>query len=311
MVEADSWETAGPVSFFRGQNPWYPSTQPDDVPVSPADGGPVIDVRLNALSSFTNLGRVGAYPNGRVGFAASTQSCNNGNVIVPWASPGGVGSVMQENHPGIVSSLYRISTDGNGIERMEQIGTSWVKHGFAALAEPFTDCAPCMDDPGTGQLSVGCGDTYGSFTNGDRFWLGPRDEWNAFTAEWDRDFSYFDGTPAGDGIRNQGSGGVNSVDRRIDVSDADLDVSGSTFLLEGMYLVRDEAFLVDNIGWRPVNITLNGAMTNWNTSTPGPSDGQTFGAAILSWGDEQVQGDLLPRRRPRHRGGRRDRPRRR
>jgi len=290
-VEADAWEFEGEPEFFRGQNPWtgLGERPPADRPAGGGDGG-TIDVRLNALWNLTNFGRVGAFPNGRIGLSGSTQSCNNGDVVVPWISPGCcVGSQMNENHPGIVQQLYRISTQA-GIERFEQIGTNWVKHGFAALAENFTDCAPCMDDPGTGQLSVGCGDTYGSFTNADRTWLGPRDEWDPAAGTWDSVGSWFDGTPAGDNVRDTSGFAPNAVDRRIDVLDADLDVPGATFVHEGMYLVEGESFKTDNIGWRPVTITLNGQGDDWNVSTPGANDAQTFGPAILDWGEQQDLG---------------------
>ena len=100
-------------------------------------------------------------------YAMGTVSCNIGTVPLNWIAG-------TNQHPVIGQSLYRLQ---NG--RFEQIGISWLKHGFTALAQNL--CATC-NNPGTGTLlGVGCSDPYSASLNGSQSGLGSRSEVNAAT----------------------------------------------------------------------------------------------------------------------------------
>ncbi len=104
------------------------------------------------------------------GFSVGTQSCNIGTAPVLWQQ------LPSVNHPAIRSAMYRLKDN-----RFEQIGISWVKHGFFATNETLCDslCSAPGND-GTA-LYPGCGDPYDSNLNGTRSYLGPSSDINAFT----------------------------------------------------------------------------------------------------------------------------------
>ena len=93
----------------------------------PVEGGEsaggVLDVKLGELYGLRSYGHEGTYPNGASGLACATTSCNPGDVEVDWYAP------MDERHPAIGMHLYRLYQG-----RFEQIGASWLKHGFFALS---------------------------------------------------------------------------------------------------------------------------------------------------------------------------------
>lgn len=78
-----------------------------------------------------------------------TTSCNIGDALLRWDA------FPSATHPAIGGNMYKFKTvDGSG--RFEQIGMSWLKHGFTALAQ--SECCTCQN-PGTGsRLGIGCSD---------------------------------------------------------------------------------------------------------------------------------------------------------
>ncbi|MHC4846216.1 MAG: hypothetical protein ACYTCU_08645, partial [Planctomycetota bacterium] len=171
-VEADATEYHGEWSYPPGQNPWTPYTGGGSGDEGGGADGTFVDVKLGILNGITQLGHVGTFPDGRAGLSTATTSCNVGTENVNWLAP------MNEDHPGIHQALYRQL--GN---RFEQVGIAWIKHGFFALSN--SQCTPCQN-PSMGQyLGVGCSDTYGTSNNGNRTYLGPRDEWNVNTNTWE------------------------------------------------------------------------------------------------------------------------------
>jgi hypothetical protein len=152
------------------------------VAVAPAAKGlaPRLDVTLGQLYGITGFGRVGAYPAGRNGLSFATTSCNTGDAIVPWNGP------MAETHPFIGLALFRRK---DGV--LEQIGTSWIKHGFYALSN--NDCqGGCPQGSDGSYLALGCSDTYSASNNASQYYLGPRPEVNPFIAVWEACGSFFD-----------------------------------------------------------------------------------------------------------------------
>jgi len=99
-------------------------------------------------------------------FSIGTTSCNIGTARLDWIQ----NSAM---HPVISQNMYRVK-DG----RIEQIGMSWLKHGFSVAAGSL--CNSCTD-PSSVYLGVGCSDPYGASLNGSQSGLGPRSQVNALT----------------------------------------------------------------------------------------------------------------------------------
>lgn len=254
------------------------------VPTSPQGG---LDVSLFSMGNLavatSPTGRVGTYPNGRNGLTMTTTACNVGTVNIPWNAP------MQVTHPVIAMNLYRLM---NG--RFEQIGWSWLKHGFLATNSTSSGCAPCQH-PGTGSLlGPGCSDTYGNGNNQDRTYLGGRDEVNPFTGVWTCQGSWFSNYVNDCTRRNPGAVTLDAVDHRLDVLDADLGNAGAQYFYEAYYILPNDINTYNNIASRQATMTWNGSA--WTFSTTGA---QVQGPAINRWGDlrtfaqPQTQGDVI------------------
>jgi len=267
----------GPWAYPPGQNPSTPSKGGGGAS-GPADAT-FVDVKLGGLSGLTAQGHVGTFPNGRVGLACSTTSCNVGTEQVPWLKP------MDENHPGITQALFRQM--GN---RFEQVGIAWAKHGFFALSN--SQCTTCQGGSPQGLfLGIGCSDTYGASNNGDRFYLGPRDEWNPFTDHWTACGSFFDGVPV-DCLRDEDGSGFGAVDHRLEAFDYDLNLPGATYFYEGDYLIRNDVDKSNNIGSRMCTMSWNGSA--WSVSTPTTGNALLLGPAIDRYGEMRTTAGLAP-----------------
>lgn len=235
-----------------------------------------LDLQLFAMQSLTSLGHIGTFPNGVSGLAMSTTACNVGDVDIQWRAP------MNENHPVIAMQMYRVEND-----RFEQIGMAWLKHGFFATNSTSSGCAPC-NHPGTGSLlGPGCSDTYGTSNNGDRFYLGPRSELNPFTGKWTCANSYFACGQATCVRRCDQSScsdrcdtGLDAVEHRLEVRDADLGHAGATYYYEAYYILQGDVSRANNIGYRQVSTTWTGSIWTFSSLTA-----KTFGPALNVWGD--------------------------
>ena len=76
------------------------------------------DIEIGDLQSVYRYGRIGNI----TAYAVGTNACNIGDERASWIS-------YTDEHPVISQSVYRLK-DG----RFEQIGMSWVKHGFYAVS---------------------------------------------------------------------------------------------------------------------------------------------------------------------------------
>ncbi len=202
------------------------------------------DVTVYDLSGTTNYG-VGS---GYRGYSIGTVSCNVGTAPLNWCDDGGgcgLGTT-DEDHPVIAQNVYRLK-DG----RFEQIGMSWLKHGFTSLNQSAGGCGDgsCDSPPlGGNQLGVGCTDPYGSGLNGSRP-LGKRSEVNATTGDFPFPF---------------GGGGSTAqpADQRVKVLEAELDPTlnpGARYFLEGQYVAPDDASLgngLNNASYREVSVSM-------------------------------------------------------
>lgn len=133
------------------------------------------DVIVGDLPSVEQFGTtVGT----QIGLAVGTTSCNNGTVPVDWFG------LPDTDHPAIPQNLYRLSGKFD-LTTFEQIGQSWVKHGFFALEDD--ECGFGCNTSGCstgGQLCPGCSDTYEAGLNAFQDGLGSRAWVNPFTGNF-------------------------------------------------------------------------------------------------------------------------------
>ena len=217
------------------------------VPTIVAAAGP--DVTVFTLSDTTNYGTAG----GIRGYSVGTTSCNIGTTPLNWCdqASGCAAGATTADHPVIAQNMYRLK---NG--RMDQIGASWLKHGFLSTNSPGgAECGPgtCTTPPaGSNQLGVGCTDPYGSSLNGSRP-LGPKSEVNAANG-------VYPFPPQ--------SGGAAAVpwQQRVAVAEADMSNAlnpGARYFVEGHYVAPDDAQAgngFNNASYREVTIN----QTNFN-----------------------------------------------
>ena len=217
-------------------------------------GPDVIVGSIPNVSTYTAVGGINAY-------AIGTDSCNIGTQPLLWQA-------STSDHPVIAQNLYRLNAG-----RFEQVGMSWLKHGFTALAQSL--CAPCQN-PGTGSLlGVNCSDPYSSGLNGSQGGLGPRFEVNATTGIFPYPFT----SPAYSG----------SIARRLQVAATDVNPTtnaGALYFLEGHYVTRDDAAAGNknnNASWRRATFTT---AANNPVSLTGSTIQQQAG--IYAWGANET-----------------------
>ncbi|MCI0652702.1 MAG: hypothetical protein L0Z55_12555 [Planctomycetes bacterium] len=219
----------------------------------PLVAGPdVIVSELPAISNYAAIGGIDV-------FSVGTTSCNIGDEVLDWIA-------TTNDHPVIGQNMFRLK-DG----RFEQIGMSWLKHGFTALQDPLCDIG-CTPNPNGSALGVGCSDPYSSFLNGIQSGLGPRFEVNAATGFFE--YPYTDPAIAG------------GLDRRLQVHVEDLDPDlnvGAIYFVEGQYIQPDDAAANNddnNASWRECTIATAGT-DNYTATATGSTIEQE--AAIHAW----------------------------
>lgn len=213
------------------------------------------DVIVGDLHDIAYYGSVG----GVHAFAVGTISCNVGTDHLKWIR-------NTNEHPVIGQNMYRFK-DG----RFEQIGISWLKHGFTALAGNV--CSQCPPgSPSGALLGVGCSDPYSASLNGGQTSAGPRWQVNAASGE----YVYPPANPSWSG----------SIARRLQVKDDDIKPAlnaGAVYFVEGQYITRDDALAGNgwnNASYRRINLTYNSttSVTVGMTSTT-----QRTKPAIYAW----------------------------
>jgi HYR domain-containing protein len=210
-----------------------PFAAPSGPPPGEGGGGDSLafagpDVIVGDLQNTMRYGSV----SGVTAFSVGTTSCNVGSQPLSW-------NAFDAQHPVIAQNLYRLKN-----RRFEQIGMSWLKHGFFAESEFL--CFPDCQTTDGATLGVHCSDPYNANLNGDQGNLGPRWQVNASTGS----FPYppaNPNTPA-------------TIGRRLQVHDADLDPAqnaGALYFVEGQYVTPDDAAAgngTNNASYRPVNV---------------------------------------------------------
>jgi len=210
------------------------------------------------ISAVSTVGSVRAYGIG-------TTSCNIGDTNLLWDD-------SSARKPVIAQNLYRLK---NG--RIEQIGQSWLKHGFFALSDNL--CAICNGD-GSWVLGVGCADTYSAALNrgsSNANGLGPRYEVNPFTGRYNWPIQTTTSVaPVVDGTY-----------RRLRVNTADLADGGTAgvyYFAEGEYITPDDAAFGNggnNASYRRVAVNASTGVLTF-TSSNATARGKP---AIFAWQD--------------------------
>ncbi len=235
------------------------------------------DVTIIHLSGIRNWGADGSTR----GYSVGTDSCNIGSEPLNWCDDfPNCGPLQPDQHPVIAQNLYRLS---NG--RFEQIGMSWLKHGFLSTNSFDSGCEGndgngnainCTQPPlGSNQLGVGCTDFYDSFLNGNQD-LGRRSEVNAATGAYP--------FPPG------GGGASGNSAQRIKVDESELTVSGAKYWVEGHYVADNDALAgngLNNASYREVSINSS----SFNMSEVGPTVREQ--AAIFAWQAEDPMVEIV------------------
>ena len=227
------------------------------VPPPPCGTNAGPDLIVGELSDVLNTVPVG----GIDAIALGTTSCNIGTALLNWIA-------TTNDHPVIRQNVYRYKLVG-GAGRFEQIGMSWLKHGFTSLQH--SDCCVCQPGGDGSHLGVGCSDPYVAVLNGNQFSAGPNWQVNAHTGE----FLYPPTGPAFSG----------SVARRCQLALADLELtaaSATRFFGEGQYVTKDDAAAGNqnnNVSWRELSVT--GTSTDYSLDFTGLTQRQE--PALRAW----------------------------
>ncbi|MBI5865577.1 MAG: hypothetical protein HZB38_13930 [Planctomycetes bacterium] len=129
----------------------------------PRTAGP--DLIVGDVRFLHEYGRVGE----RLSFAAGTSACNKGDTPVSWYANPNV------NHPVMTINMFRLKND-----RFEQLGYSWVKHGFGAAQLDLCNLGCTPGCPST-VLCSGCADPYTANQLAEQNILASRNWFNPFT----------------------------------------------------------------------------------------------------------------------------------
>ncbi|MFT7075826.1 MAG: hypothetical protein ACJA0P_001840, partial [Planctomycetota bacterium] len=198
--------------------------------VDPTVGPNVVAGDVDQAIAYGDVGGTSSYSFG-------ITACNLGDDEIVWVSGAG-------DHPVVGQNFYRLE---NG--RFEQLGASWVKHGFAALQRDL--CCTCIPSSSIASLGVGCSDPYGASLNGSQVTLAPRGEVDAFTGISSWPPGAATGVPQASGL----------LDRRLQVPTEALDPAlhpTALYFAEAIYAAPDDAAhgnAFDNASYRPYQRT--------------------------------------------------------
>lgn len=166
---------------------------------------------------------------------AATTSCNAGDQTLDWMA------LPDNRHPVIALALYRLA-DG----KLEQLGQSWLKHGFATAEadECNLGCRPA----GVGnRLGPGCSDPYGARMNSGPD-LGSRGEVNPVTG-------HYDGSTANNHQSHRHTSPLH--EHSLQVPTAALNMPGAEYIIEGQYVTADDAKAgngLNNVSYRKLKL---------------------------------------------------------
>ncbi|MDP1662514.1 MAG: GC-type dockerin domain-anchored protein [Phycisphaerales bacterium] len=192
-------------------------------------------------------------------YSVGTTSSNIGDYPVLWIDSGSYGPDFDTTqHPVISQNMYRLKSYG-AYSRFEQLGQSWLKHGFVSTNSGAGCQTPSVWRPsmqnyqniGGDALGVNCTDTYGGSLNGSQGGLGPKNVVNA---------------SLGSSPFTTGSGTSDATIRsRLQVPTVDVTAqpAGTRFYVDAFYVTADDAQFVrpgetvavnalNNASWREI-----------------------------------------------------------
>ena len=217
-----------------------------DAEANPMSGGGA-DVLVSIVSSsFNEINNT----LGLRAYSVATTSCNAGTEPLEWFS-------NNNRHPVIGQNMFRIAPRQNGHLRFEQLGQSWLKHGFCALDLDFDECTGCSQSLGCSFLGIGCEDPYTASRNASQGPAGPKYQVNATTGF----FPYPPADPSFSG----------NMARRLQVPLSDVQSSqnpGAEYIIEVQYVHPQDApaanwsASLNNVSYRIMTLNSSGAMTS-------------------------------------------------
>lgn len=151
-------------------------------------------------------------------FAIGTTACNVGVAPLAWEPSSGL-------HPVIRQNMYRLHEG-----RFEQLGTSWVAHGFLSVNEDNCGGGCAQTGAPTDELRPNCSSPESAAINGSRAELGPAYEVNAFTGAFP--------------VPQTAAIGSGAIAHRIQIRHSDLDPtlnSAAVYFAEGHYVHPEDA----------------------------------------------------------------------
>jgi hypothetical protein len=189
-------------------------------------------------------------------YSVGTTSSNEGDYPVNWINNTNYSpDYGQTQHPVISQNMYRLkpyTSNGTSYMRFEQLGQSWLKHGFVSTNSPGGG-GPNTCSTGTqgalganlwrysqlqwqavgGEvLSVGCTDTYGGSLNGSQGNLGPKNVVNVTTGY-------------SDDVQGTASGDATTKGRlQVPTTDVTAQPAGTRFFVDAWYVTQDDCQFV-------------------------------------------------------------------
>ena len=221
-----------------------------------AVGADVIAGDLNNVANFATRDDIDALSFGAV-------TCNVGDADVNV-------SAITNDHDILTQNLYRLK-DYGGWFAIEQVGMSWVKHGFCALSQSLC-CTTCVPTDCT-SIGIGCSSPTSAGIAGSAAQLGPRWEIDAFTSQ----FPFPASNPPIE----------TSTARRLQVAVADIEPTASSttrYFAELHVLAPADAQAANgenNASYRELDVTGSGG--NFAFSFQGTTQRKRPG--ILAWKD--------------------------
>ncbi len=198
-------------------------------------------------------------------FSVATTSCNIGNQTLWWYDCGDINNPICARHPVISQNIFRLKGG-----RFEQLGQSWLKHGFCALSQNLCQLGCSATDCDT--LGIGCSDPYTASRNSSG--LGPKSEVNAFTGVFPYPFGFNPTGPSQIAGRTQAK--TNDINPTLN--------AGALYFVETAYITQDDAAAGNadnNCSYRPIsfdagmNMVFNGstvqqiqAIRAWKANDP-------------------------------------------
>jgi hypothetical protein len=266
-------------------------------PPNPTTGPDVVTWNITDVPYWGNNGT------GTAAYSVGTTSANEGDYPVNWIDANNfTPDYDQTQHPVISQNMYRLKDYGtapNTYKRLEQLGQSWLKHGFVSTnsgggpgacntgaqgplgANLWRYSTQAYQAVGGDVLSVGCTDTYGGGLNGSQGSLGAKNIVNATYGA-----SAF--------VRGNGTDPNATINERLQVPLADVtsQPAGTRFFVDAYYVTADDAQFV-----RPAQTVASNSLNNasWRElsaagMTPTPGNGVPFAgnthlhdAGIFAW----------------------------